>query len=275
MPKAPRVYKSPAIILRQRRLGDVDKIVTLYTASYGKLDAVAKGVRRTRSKLAGHVEPLNHGSFLLAHGRNLDIVTQAQTIETFQPLREELERLSRGLYVAELVDRFTEEREQSFPLYRLLLDTLRRLSQRDDLDTVVRYFEMSLLTLVGYRPELGECVSCRARLEPVTNYWSVASGGAMCARCVPPDVPVRPLSVNALKVLRVLQSGSFSEAARVKVSPDLSREIEGHLREYTRYVLERDVRSAAFIEVVRGRARTASSVRSARGKAGEPGPTPV
>jgi DNA repair protein RecO (recombination protein O) len=121
---------------------------------------------------------------------------------------------------------------------------------------------------MGYRPELGECVSCRARLEPVTNYWSVAGGGAMCPRCVPPDVPVRPLSVNALKVLRVLQCGSFSEAARVRVSPELSREIEGHLREYVRYVLERDVRSAAFIDAVRGRARAPSGAASPRGRAG-------
>ncbi len=255
MPAPPRVYKSPAVVLRQRRLGEADKIISLYTANYGKVDAVAKGVRRTRSKLAGHVEPLNHGSFLLARGRNLDIITQAQTIEAFQPLREELERLSRGLYAVELVDRFTEEREENFHLYRLLLDTLRRLSQRDDLDTVLRYFEVSLLGLLGYRPELEECTSCRTRLEPVTNYWSASGGGVLCQRCLPPEEVVRPLSVNALKVLRLMQRDSFSQVARVNLPPDLARELEGHLGEYIRYVLEREVRSAAFIDAVRKRPR--------------------
>jgi DNA repair protein RecO (recombination protein O) len=262
----PRVYKSPAIVLRQRRLGDADKIVTLYTASYGKVDAVAKGVRRTRSKLAGHVEPLNHGSFLLARGRNLDIITQAQTIEAFQSLREDLERLSRALYAVELVDRFTEEREENFHLYRLLLDTLRRISTRDDPDTVLRYFEVSLLGLLGYRPELEECVSCRTRLEPVTNYWSASGGGVLCPGCLPPEEPVRPLSVNALKVLRLMQREGFSQVAQVNLPPNLARELEGHLREYIRYVLERDVRSAAFIDAVRRRPRPPARTATAPGE---------
>ena len=154
MPQPPRVYKTPAIVLRQRKLGDADKIITLYTASYGKLDAVAKGVRRLTSRLAGHVQPLNHGSYLLAHGRNLDIITQAQSIETFQPLRDDLGRLSYALYAAELLDRATEERAENFAVYRLLLDTLRRVATRNDIDVVLRYSDMSLLMQLGSRPGL-------------------------------------------------------------------------------------------------------------------------
>jgi DNA repair protein RecO (recombination protein O) len=86
------------------------------------------------SRLAGSVEPLSHGSFMFAHGRSLDIITQAQPIETFQPLREDLSRLSHALYAAELIDRATEERSENFALYRLLLDTRAPLSQDDDLD---------------------------------------------------------------------------------------------------------------------------------------------
>ena len=89
MPQAPRVYKTPAIVLRQRKLGDTDKILTLYTANLGKLEAVVKGVRKTRSRLAGHVEPLTQATFMLAKGKSLDIVTQVETIESFQPLRDD------------------------------------------------------------------------------------------------------------------------------------------------------------------------------------------
>jgi DNA repair protein RecO (recombination protein O) len=251
MPGAPRVYKTPAIVLRQRKLGDADKIVTLYSANLGKLDAVAKGVRRVTSRLAGQVEPLNHGSFLLAQGRNLDIITQAQTIETFQALREDLNRLSRALYAAELVDRFTEERSENFGLYRLLLDTLRRLAEEDDLDITLRFFEMSLLSLLGYRPELRQCVVCSQPLAAEANAWAPAAGGAVCHRCRPGELTLRALSVNALKVLRLLQSGTFSDVARVHVAPDLAAEIELHLRDAIHYALERDVRSAAFVELVR------------------------
>ena len=265
MPQPPRVYKTPAIVLRQRKLGDADKIVTLYSANYGKLDAVAKGVRRITSRLAGHVEPLNHGSYLLARGRNLDIVTQAQTIEAFQPLRDDLDRLSCALYAVELVDRFTEERSENFALYRLLLDTLRRLAERDDLDLILRFFEMALLGAMGYQPELRQCVTCGRALQAEANAWSPGAGGVVCPRCQPGETRLRPLSVNALKVLRLLQSGGFQEVARVRVAPELAAELERHLREAVRYVLERDVRSAAFVDAVRRppRLRPSSPARSA------------
>lgn len=253
--RPPRVFKTPAIVLRQRRLGDADKVVTLYTANFGKLDAVAKGVRKATSRLAGQVEPLNHAHFLLAKGRNLEIITQAQTIESFQPLRENLERLSRGFYAAELLDRFTEDHAENFTLYRLLLDTLRRLATRQDLDVVLRFYEMSLLGHLGYQPELDDCVACRARLRAETNLWSAAAGGVLCPRCVQPDTVVRPLSVNALKVLRVYQSGAFAAAARVALTPELADELERHLREYVQYVLEREVRSVSFMDSVRRQAR--------------------
>lgn len=265
MPRPPRVYKTPAIVLRQRKLGDADKIITLYTANYGKLDAVAKGVRRVRSRLAGHVEPLNHGSYLLAHGRNLDIITQAQTVETLRPLRDDLGRLSRALYAAELVDRCTEERSESFALYRLLLDTLRRLSQRDDLDLILRFFEMALLVQLGYRPELRQCVVCGRRLEAEANAWAPGAGGAVCPRCQPGEAALRPLSLSALKVLRLLQNGSFGEVARLRIAPALAEELERHLRDAIHYALDRDVRSAAFVDAVRRRPRSrpASPARGA------------
>jgi len=264
--RPPRVFKTPAIVLRQRRLGDVDKVVTLYTANFGKLDAVAKGVRKATSRLAGQVEPLNHAHFLLAKGRNLEIITQAQTIESFQPLREDLERLSRALYAAELLDRFTEDHAENFTLYRLLLDTLRRLSTRRDLDVILRFYEMSLLAHLGYQPELDECVGCRSRLRPETNLWSAAAGGVLCPRCVQPDTVVRPLSVNAVKVLRVYQAGNFPAAARVALTPELAEELERHLREYVQYVLEREVRSAAFMDFVRRDARRATPTSPSAGR---------
>ena len=192
----PHVYKTVAIVLRHRKLGEADKILTLFTANYGKLDAVAKGVRRPTSKLAGHVEPLTYSTFLLAQGRELDIVTQAETLEPLTPLREDLERLGRGLYAAELVDRFTPDRQESYPLFRLLLETLRRLATRDDLDLALRYFEVQLLDELGYRPQLDRCVSCEAALEPTTNFWSAASGGVLCPACAADEPLARELSLR-------------------------------------------------------------------------------
>jgi DNA repair protein RecO (recombination protein O) len=251
MPR-PRTYSTPAIVLRQRKIGDADKVLTLYTATLGKVDAVARGVRKARSRLAGAVEPLTHATFQLAQGKTLDVVTQVDTIEQFPALRDDLDRVSRALYASELLDRFTEPREASFPLYRLLLDTLRRIETRPDIDTPLRFYEMSVLDALGYRPELEECVRCRSPLGPVTNYWTAAGGGIACPTCaVHYEGQARPISLNAVKLLRLLLHASFGDIARVAVDASLAAELERALQEYVRWVLERDVRSAAFIDAVR------------------------
>lgn len=257
----PRVYKTPAIVLRQRRLGDADKILTLYTAHLGKIDAVAKGVRKSKSRLGGHVEPLSHATFLIAQGKSLDIVTQVETTESFASLRDDLDRMSRALYACELLDKFTEPHADNFSLYRLLLDTLRRIGAGADMDTPLRFHEMALLTQMGYSPELDHCVGCRAKLEPVTNYWSSAAGGTVCRNCRAGEAAGRPISANAVKLLRLLRHGRWADVARVHIDGDLALELERALGEYVRWVLERDVRSAAFIDTVRRR-RSAPSTPS-------------
>jgi DNA repair protein RecO (recombination protein O) len=253
MPQAPRVYKTVAVVLRNRKLGDADKILTLYTANLGKIDAVAKGVRKAKSRLAGHVEPLTQATFMLAKGKSLDIVTQVETIESFQPLRDDLDRLSRALYACELLDKFTEPHAENFGLYRLLLDTLRRLMTQPDFDTPLRFYEMALLRDAGYTPELDECVVCRERLRAETNYWSAAGGGVVCPNCRSDEAAVRPVSPNAVKLLRLLLHGRFADVAPVAIDASLAAEMERALGEYVRWVLERDVRSAAFIDTVRRR----------------------
>ncbi|MDI6858595.1 MAG: DNA repair protein RecO [Dehalococcoidia bacterium] len=255
--RRPRLYKTAGIVLRQRRLGEADKIITLFTPNLGKLDAVAKGVRRPRSKLGGHVEPLSHTSFLLAKGRELDIITQAQAVELFAPVREDLDRTGRALYLVELVDRFTPERQEAYPVFRLLLESLRRLAAETSLDAVLRFFEMRLLDHLGYRPQLQECVVCGKALRPQTNNWSVESGGVSCPECARDSPMPRPLSLNALKVMRLLQTGDFADVARLRLTPALAVEIERHLREYIFYLLERDVRSARFLDTLRHTDRVA------------------
>jgi DNA repair protein RecO (recombination protein O) len=250
MPR-PRVYKTQAIVLRQRKLGEADKIVTLFSANLGKLDAVAKGVRRTRSRLAGHLEPLTLGSYLLAEGRELDIVTQAETIDAFVDLRDNLDRLGRGLYCAELVERLLPERSEAAPVFLLLKSALERLANVQELELTLRFFEIHLLDELGYRPALDTCAVCGGRLEPVTNYWSSAAGGIVGPECSVDQGSMAPLSVNGLKVLRLLQRQAFADAARLRLAPLLAAEIEECLSQHIRFVLEREVRSARFLNTLR------------------------
>src|SRR3990172_2229519 len=141
----PRVYKTEAVVLKRHTLGEADRILTLYTPNFGKIRAIGKGVRRTKSRLGGHVELFTRSALMLAHGQNLDILTQAQTLDSFLPLREDLRRASWALYTIELVDRFTADHIENFPLYRLLVETLHRLCDARDADLTLHYYELQLL----------------------------------------------------------------------------------------------------------------------------------
>jgi DNA repair protein RecO (recombination protein O) len=255
-----RNYQTQGIVLKQTKLGEFDKIVTIYTPEFGKLRAVAKGACRPKSKLGGNVEPLTYSLMLLAKGRNLDIITQSQTINGFLALKSDLWRMACGLYILELIDSFTVEGGENRPLFDLLLDILNQLSEPGSNETLLRYFELHLLHYLGYRPQLRRCVNCDSPLKPVVNFFSPGKGGLLCPHCNSEEnhhyeqietislKPSLPISVWALKVLRLWQSCDYATARRVKVKPELSSELERVLQEYIRYILQRELKSLTWLK---------------------------
>ena len=247
----PRVYKTEAIVLKRNNLGEADSIITFYTPNLGKIRAIAKGVRRPKSKLGGHLDLLTQSSLLLAQGQNLDVITQCQTIESFLPLRSDLWRTSCAIYLLELVDQFTADQVENYPIYRLLQTTLLRLCEAQSNELVLRYFELQLLRHLGYQPELYQCLNCKAPLALGSNLFSVSGGGVVCLNCAKKEQLVCPISVDAVKVMRFFLKNDISSASRLKVSLDLSRELEQIMRQYIRYLLEREVKSVEFLDRLR------------------------
>ncbi len=244
----PRTYQTEAIIIKKTRLGEADRILTLYTPHLGKIRGFAKGVRRPRSKLAGHLELLTHSQVSLARGRNIDTIIGSQTISSFLPLKSDLGLTSCALYVTELVDQFTADSIENSSLFRLLLETLHNISHGGDSELVLRYFELHLLGEVGYQPELQHCVSCRVPMKAASGFFSPAAGGILCGDCSHRQAYSYPLSVNGVKVLRFMQGTDYANARRLRLPPDVSRELKGVLKSYIMYLLEREVKSAAWLD---------------------------
>jgi DNA repair protein RecO (recombination protein O) len=247
----PREYKTEAIVIKKTKLGEADSILTFFTPHLGKIQGFARSLRKPKSKMAGHLELLTHSQVSFARGRNLDTITGAQTINAFLPLRSDLWLTSCGLYVAELVNQFTAERQENFGLFQLMLDTLEQLCHDDNKELLLRYFELHLLESAGYRPQLRECVACHRVLEPATNYFSPSAGGMLCPDCSLDQPFACSLSVNAQKVLRLLQGDDFASASRVKIDGELARELESVISGYLTHLLEREVKSAAWLDTLR------------------------
>lgn len=261
-------YASEAIVLKRRDLGEADRVVTIFTPHKGKFHAVAKGSRRPVSKLAGHLELLSRSQLQLGLGRNLDIITQAEVHENFLRLRSELWHMTCGFYLAELVDRFVEERVQHAEIYTLLLATLRYLEadasaleqqRAQDSETTIsqvhgktslllRYFELQLLSAVGYAPSFHNCASCTSELLPQENGFKASLGGVLCPQCS--HLWERHLSLNAFKVLRYLQDKPWHEAARVRLNVPLQAELEAVTHSLLRFHLERDLKTWNFLDML-------------------------
>ncbi|MBI4297829.1 MAG: DNA repair protein RecO [Chloroflexi bacterium] len=262
MPR-PRTYKTEAIVLKAARLGEADRLLTMFTPSLGKVRAVARGALRPKSKLAGHLEPFTRASLMLAQGRTLDVVAGAQALEAFPTLRADLERTGLAFYLAELVDRFTAEGQESYPIYALLLEALGWLDKAQKVGLARPAFELQVLRLSGHGPQLSHCLKCRAEIKGAAAFSS-ASGGALCPICERDAPDARPLSIAARRAMVYLQGSAFSRGARVKVPTAVEREMEGLLQGYIAYVLEQSVKSAIFLERLRREDVSAAAAPNSR-----------
>ena len=262
-----RLYRTDAIVLRRQDFGEADRIVTLYSPTLGKFRAIAKGVRRPKSRLGGNAELFTHVNVLVAQGRNLDIITQAEAMRPFHGIRDDLWKAAYASYSAELVDRFTEERLENRAVFTLLLEALAYLDSvpvmaqpgeiRESAEDAVtsaavelsmRNFEAQLLGHLGYAPELTDCTECHARIVPGENRFSPSAGGVLCESCGDLQPSARVVSVNAIKALRLLSQEPFGVFRRLRLPDDVAREVEGALRSQVNYILERQPRTTEFLD---------------------------
>jgi len=251
-----RTYEVSALLIRQRDLGEADRILTLFTRERGKLSAVAKGVKRLRSKLAPVLQLFAQARLQLAAGRSLEVVTQASPEQAFPHLREDVDRYACACYVAELTDAMMEEHAAAEWVFELLAATLSGLDGGGGMAALMRGFELKLLSGLGYGPELEACVSCGVQLEKQAGGFSVPEGGVVCRRCA--RETGTPLSPAALQGMRDMVRLPQEELGRRRLTEKTRQELERLMRRFVDYRAERELRSAAFLPGRGGGAKRAA-----------------
>jgi DNA repair protein RecO (recombination protein O) len=255
-----RIYRTEALILRRSNVGEADRVLVLATPA-GKRRVIARGVRKTTSRLAGHLELFTHAHLLLARGRNLDIVTQSHVINGFRALRADLSRLGHAYYAADLYDRFTQDEEENFALFRLLCATYAALDATRNPDLVLRAYELRLLHLAGYRPHLHRCVSCHTLLTEQANRFSPALGGVLCPADAPTDRAALPMEAATFRLLRYLQSEPFDAIEPLRISEPTRAQADVLVQAYIVHLLEGELRSQTFLESLRAPGRLPAAPR--------------
>lgn len=235
------LYHDRGVVLRTYKLGEADRILSILTRGRGKVRAVAKGVRKTRSRFGARLEPVSHVDLLLYEGRGeLDIVSQAETVDVFRPLRDDLDRLGRAVALLEAADQLALEREANRPLYEMLVGALRTLVARDT-PLVVPGFLLKALALEGFRPQVEACVACGSA-GPLVS-WAVAEGGLCCTAhrrgpAVGPD---------AVAVVQAMLGGRLSDALE-ETRPAVVSEVDHLVVRAFEHHVERRLRSVTTFD---------------------------
>lgn len=246
-----RTFRSEAIVLKRTDFGEADRLLTLFSRERGKIRAVAKGARKPQSRKTGHVDLFMRTNFFFAEGRDLAIITQAEMVEAYPALREDLVRTTYAAYVVELLDRFTVEEDRHVNIYNLLADALGWLATSEDLLLAARFYELRLLSLTGFQPQLFRCVACGADIQEQDQFFSAELGGLLCPGCRLSDRNAQPISAIAVKVLRYLQTRDWATVSVLQLKRKLQHELERIMHFYLTFILERNLKSVDFLHRLR------------------------
>jgi len=239
--------RADAITIRYAEFSETSRVFTFYTRELGRAVMLAKGAKRKSSKLIGHVDLLSHCEIVFASRSKRDgmhILTEASAHETFRAIRRDLERFYAACHAAALVESMTAREDPNEELFDELLLLLHRLDGGVGPAITLFAFEVRLLGLSGFMPELARCVSCGKERRGRGVAFSPARGGVICSDCAPGEADlIEKVSPGALGLLERLAAGKTTRLDRISMSPHAARRIRAFLNQYESYTLGKELRT--------------------------------
>jgi DNA repair protein RecO (recombination protein O) len=231
-------YRSKGIVLKAMDYRESDKIVTIFTEKEGKISAVAKGTKKPNSSLRACVQPFVFSSLYFSQGKSMDIITQGKLLDFFGNSREDLLRTLYCIYIMELLDKSLMDKVKMPELFHIALTVLQIIDQVGYNPLLIRFFEMRLLTNLGYKPFLLECVSC-GKKQKNFSCFSPAEGGVICDECKSNISGSLPISGEVLSIMKLLITADPGILNKLKVTDSAQSRLEHILESYLEYHLER------------------------------------
>ncbi len=241
------LYKTYGIVLGHRDLGEADKILTIFSPNHGKLHAVAKGVRRPRNRLIGGTQLFSFSDFLIMKGRNLDVISQCELKESFHEIRSNLERMAYGSFFAEMIRATTPIEEKNSELFRFFLKTLYVLTNWTCYETLSRIFEIKLMAIQGFTPQISQCAACGSKLTDEMKF-SPALGGVICKKCFDKDREAVIIDKNTLYTMHIMLKKTYEALANLNISCKINTQLKKSLHLFIQNQLDYKFKTLKFIE---------------------------
>jgi DNA repair protein RecO (recombination protein O) len=241
------LYRTDAIVLGYRNLGEADKILTLFSPEKGKIHAVARGVRRPRNPILAGSQLFTYSNFLIMEGRNLDNISQCEIKESFYKIRQNLEYMAYGLYFAELLRVSTPMEDKNQELFRFFLKTMYLLQKWENTELLGRIYEIKLMAIQGFAPEIFRCVGCGEKVFDKINF-STLMGGILCFNCREGDrksINIAPETLNALRKMLMM---TYEELEGLQVKEHTKEQLKSILNLFICHHIDRKLKTVQFIK---------------------------
>ncbi|WP_248926650.1 DNA repair protein RecO [Paenibacillus hamazuiensis] len=240
------IYRVEGIVIRSMDYGEGNKIITLFSKEVGKVSVMARGAKKVKSRHAAAVQPFTHGYYTFFKGGSMGTLNDAEIIDSFHTLREELKLAAYCSYLTELTDRMLEDQEAHGFLFEQLKAAFQSMAEGKDADILVHIYEMKMLAFAGYSPELMQCVSCG---EPSGEMvFSVSMGGILCGRCKAKDARAHVLSGGLLKLLRLFEKLDIRRLGQTDVKEQTKLQLKTLIRAYLDTHIGLQLKSRNFLE---------------------------
>jgi DNA repair protein RecO (recombination protein O) len=240
-----------AMVLGSTDYGESDRIITFYTADYGKVKGVAKGVRKSRRRFVNKLEPFSNINLSFFHKENRELVRveECKIIYDFSNIKTDIEKLSYGSYMLELLGAMTREGQKNTPAFNLLLKFLEMLDEGENPEKVVIFFEMRLLSILGYHPHMDGCVTCmNAPGGGKVYYFSSKRGGIVCEDCKGGLSILIPISTGTARFLLSVSRMNLNKLKRLIPNTVVMQESRLVLNDFIRYHIGKELKTRRFIE---------------------------
>ncbi|MFQ5716883.1 MAG: DNA repair protein RecO [Nitrospinales bacterium] len=248
------LHKTQAIVLRSINLSKGDKLVTFLTEKYGKIKCAARAARRIKSRFGAALLPMSHIELIYFGKERQEIfrLNHCDIIQSFQTVREDLQKVYTGIYFNELVDSLIPEGDRGPEFFHFLRDALCVLRDQEDLKTLSRLFEIRIMALSGYAPRLDRCAVCQKKPDAEWVGFSYRNSGVICRDCAREARPEIRIRAGSLSYLRKLLTIDLKQSPRLKIPKSLESEIEAVTHRMISYYLKRELRSYPFIKKMAG-----------------------
>lgn len=235
------MLKTEGIVLKDTKYQDTSKILSIYTKKMGKIKVMAKGANRPKSKLIASTQPFSHNEYQFTQGKSFYYINDADIIDSFYGIREDMERVIYGFYILELVEKSVPEEEANEKIFLLLEKSLRILSNiKDNYLKFIIAFELKYISFLGYRPYLNECVIC-GNNESKGYKFSNIEGGIICTNCYTKDFSAKELSKDVYSSMIRLLYVSLDDLDGIDIPKDILCTLHEVLESYILYNIDRKV----------------------------------